>query len=112
MGTLYSRCIGTLKSKGKYIFALDNDDLFLSDDLFANIYKAAEYYNYDIIEFKSFQIKNYSPNITEIEETYFNHHLNNLILHQPELSLFPISINNIVWLVLIRTNKNNINSIK
>ena len=94
MGTLYSRCIGTLKSKGKYIFALDNDDLFLSDDLFANIYKAAEYYNYDIIEFKSFQIKNYSPNITEIEETYFNHHLNNLILHQPELSLFPISINN------------------
>ena len=29
MGTLYSRSIGALNAKGKYIFALDNDDLFL-----------------------------------------------------------------------------------
>ena len=27
-GTLYSRCIGVLATKGKYIFTLDNDDLF------------------------------------------------------------------------------------
>jgi len=93
-GTLYSRCIGTLKSKGNYIFALDNDDLFFSDDLFESIYKITENNNYDIIEFKSFQIKNYSPNITDIEESPFNHHLNNITIYQPELSLFPISVNN------------------
>ena len=28
-GSLYSRCIGTLISKGKYIFPLDSDDLYL-----------------------------------------------------------------------------------
>ena len=32
MGTLYSRCIGALLSKGKYIFCLDNDDLFFDED--------------------------------------------------------------------------------
>ena len=33
MGTLYSRCIGALKSNGKYIFPLDNDDLFFDEDV-------------------------------------------------------------------------------
>ena len=33
-GTLYSRCIGTLKAKGKYIFPLDNDDFFFDESLF------------------------------------------------------------------------------
>ena len=32
MGTLYSRCIGALLSKGEYIFCLDNDDLFFDED--------------------------------------------------------------------------------
>ena len=32
MGILYTRCIGTLAAKGKYIFPLDNDDLFLVND--------------------------------------------------------------------------------
>ena len=94
MGTLFSRCIGTLKSKGKYIFALDNDDLFLTENLFENIYRVAELNYYDIIEFKSFSILNYNPNISDIEDSYFNHHQDNLILHQPELGLFPISNNN------------------
>ena len=99
MGTLYSRCIGTLKSKGKYIFPLDNDDLFLSGNLFENIYEVAEFYNYDIIEFKSFTISSYNPNINDIKESIFNHHPNNLILHQPKLGLFPISKNNISYSV-------------
>ena len=32
MGIFYSRCIGVLKSKGKYILTLDNDDMFLIHD--------------------------------------------------------------------------------
>ena len=34
MGTLYSRSIGALNSKGEYIFPLDNDDMFSSEDIF------------------------------------------------------------------------------
>lgn len=97
-GTLFSRCIGVLKSKGKYIIPLDNDDLFMEENLFEKIYDKAEKNNYDIIEFKSFTINNYKPNIKDIEESCFNHHPNNLILHQPELGIFPISRNNKYWM--------------
>ena len=34
MGALYSRNIGILNAKGKYIMNLDNDDLFLDKDVF------------------------------------------------------------------------------
>ena len=94
MGTLYSRCIGVLNAKGKYIFALDNDDTFLDEDIFETIYYIAQKYCYDIVEFKSFNIPNYHPKINEIKNNFRNFHPNNLILHQPELGLFPISRNN------------------
>ena len=93
MGTLYSRSIGVLNSKGKYIFMLDNDDIFLNEDIFETIYNIAEQGNYDIVEFKAFTIPNYQPDIKDIRHNYFNFHRNNLILHQPELSIFPISRN-------------------
>ena len=51
MGTLYSRSIGVLNSKGKYIFMLDNDDIFLNEDIFETIYNFASYDKYDIGEF-------------------------------------------------------------
>ena len=94
MGILYSRCIGVLISKGKYIFPLDNDDLFLDYNILEIIYKNAKKYKFDILEFKSFVIPNYNPNIKDLKEDYFNSHSNNLILHQPELGIYPISKNN------------------
>ena len=94
MGILYSRCLGVLISKGKYIFPLDNDDLFLDYNILEIIYKNAKKYKFDILEFKSFVIPNYNPNIKDLKEDYFNSHSNNLILHQPELGIYPISKNN------------------
>ena len=44
-GTLYSRNIGVLNSKAKYIMNLDNDDLFLDVDIFDTVYKEAEINN-------------------------------------------------------------------
>ena len=38
MGTLYSRSIGALEAKGKYITTIDNDDFFLINDLFDTLY--------------------------------------------------------------------------
>ena len=111
MGTLYSRCIGALKAKGKYIFALDNDDIFFNDNLFINILKIAENDGYDIVEFKSFNIPNYHPNINQIKEGDFTNHENNLILKQPDLGIFPISKNkkyyqndNLIWGKCIKSN--------
>ena len=51
MGILYSRSIGVLSSKGKYIFSLDNDDMFLDFDVFSTITKIANESNIDIFEF-------------------------------------------------------------
>jgi glycosyltransferase involved in cell wall biosynthesis len=53
MGTLYSRNIGVLHAKGKYIFPLDNDDMFLDDDIINIIYEEAYNFNYDIVGFQA-----------------------------------------------------------
>jgi cellulose synthase/poly-beta-1,6-N-acetylglucosamine synthase-like glycosyltransferase len=42
MGNLYSRCIGTIMSKGKYIFPLDADDMMIASDSLYVIQKEAE----------------------------------------------------------------------
>ena len=93
MGTLYSRCIGSLMSKGEYIFALDNDDMFFYEDIFDFVYKKAKEGNFDIIGFKSIYITNYNDNITKMRDGYFSHHPNNLIIYQPKLGIYPISLN-------------------
>ena len=58
MGTYFSRSIGTLSARGKYIFHLDNDDMFLDEDSFYTIAKIADKGNFDIVSFKAV----YSPN--------------------------------------------------
>lgn len=96
MGILYSRSIGVLNSKGKYIFCLDNDDLFYDENLFPYIFNFSEYTNYDIVEFKSFYVSKYSFHYkpSEIKDSPFNDHPNNYTLTQPNLGIFPISRNN------------------
>ena len=94
MGILYSRCIGALKSKGNYIFILDNDDLFSDHKILKTIYIKAKKNNFDVVEFKAFDISSYNPDINDFKDDFFNHHQKNIILHQPQLGLFPISKKN------------------
>ena len=96
MGILYSRSIGVLSSKGKYIYCLDNDDLFYDRFLFNNIYDIAENQDYDIVEFKCFYVNKYSSQLklSDIKDSPFNRHPINYSLTQPELGIFPISKNN------------------
>ena len=56
-GSLYSRSLGALKANGKYIMALDSDDLFINENIFNICYNEAETYNLDIVEFAGFHIK-------------------------------------------------------
>ena len=110
MGTLYSRCVGALSAKGEYIFALDDDDMFFVDDLLKIIYKIASQDNYDIVGFNSVFSTRYNTQFSQMKDGGFYVHKHNLILHQPELGLFPISKNNYfmrndftIWAKCIKT---------
>ena len=92
MGTLYSRCIATLISNGEYIFALDNDDMIFGEDIFYFNYKIAKDYNYDIVGFKAVSVKKYSESIRKMKDLEEYKNKNNLIILQPELSTWIISV--------------------
>ena len=76
MGTLYSRCIGTLFSKGNYIFALDNDDMFFNEDVFDYVYKKAIRENFDIIGFKTICVNDYYDRIESMYDDFFSNQPN------------------------------------
>ena len=110
MGTLYSRCIGVLEAKGKYIFPLDNDDMIFDKNIFNIVYKEAEIHNYDIIGFKHLQANDYKANIKEMKDGCHMHN-NEFVIYQPKLSLFGISKNDMfeikevhIWSKSIRTS--------
>ena len=100
-GTLYSRCIGVLSAKGKYIFSLDNDDMLFTNDLFTTIYQYQEKSNFDIIVFHSVFSNKYYPKLEElVNGPYFHEH--NLTLYQPQLGKF-IEQDLLVWTKSIKT---------
>ena len=91
-GTLYSRSIGALSAKGTYILSLDNDDEFFGKDSFDYIYNQAVEGNYDIVCFKRISVRN--KNLIKLIQKRINfHNHKSLIIHQPELSIYPISKN-------------------
>ena len=92
MGILYSRSIGALSAKGKYIFPLDNDDLFLDEDVFETISNIADKGNFDLVEFKGVFSRKGSPNLlnNRIQDIYYSGHKLNLVMFQPELGRYPV----------------------
>ena len=52
MGTLYSRCIGSLKANRLYILPLDSDDMFINDDIFYLLSQEIDKEYIDIIKYK------------------------------------------------------------
>jgi len=78
MGILYSRGIGVLKARGKYIFPFDSDDLIITDDLFDYIYEEIEKGKYDIIEFS--WINSYIYELVE-NSFYINRDKNGKLYH-------------------------------
>ena len=91
MATLYSRNIGILNSKGKYIMNIDNDDLFMDFDVFDYVYKEAEKGNFDIIGFGAIDSTSYNPKLTQMKDALYHDHKDGLILYQPELTYFAIT---------------------
>lgn len=90
-GALYSKSIAALKAKGKYIFSLDSDDLFVNENLFNFCYKESEKYNIDILEFSGLICRNGTIIINErFPEIplYLRFKKNNLIVKAPNLKNF------------------------
>ena len=92
MGTLYTRSIGILSSKGYYLFNIDSDDMILNNDIFSRTTKIADKWNFDIIIFNSI-ITDLKPNLhsTKIKIHYDEKfRKKNLVLFQPELGYYPV----------------------
>ena len=101
MGILYSRCIGVLEAKGKYILNLDHDDFFLDDDVFEVLYEEAENGNFDIISYMEVEIRDLYANIDEMHDGMLTHHKEEgLIVKQPELPYYPfLKMNHLILLI-------------
>ena len=93
MGTLYSRSIGALASRGEYIFNLDNDDIYFSHDLFDSIYKIGKNENLDIISFLAINIWNYSSNVIYMKNLFSIQFSDEFYLKQPDLGMWIIIMN-------------------
>jgi len=111
MGTLYSRSIGALISRGEYIFNLDNDDLYFNDDLIDYIFNKAKTQNLDLIHFRAIIIHNYTTEIERMSDIFTIQYPNEFYLEQPELSLWMIKYknryvvhNNMIWDKCIKTS--------
>ena len=105
MGTLFSRSIGALSANGKYIFSLDNDDMFLDSDVFSTITKIADKGNFDIIEFKALHAEDGFTDIfkTRISTMNFYNPNDNEVLFQPQLGDYPITFGKELGSLRIRT---------
>ena len=90
-GVLYSRSIGILKAKGKFIMFLDSDDLFVNPNIFQICLKQALTNDIDIIEFSGFES---DFNLFKLNNTipktplYLRYKKYNETIRQPQLSQY------------------------
>lgn len=88
-GILYSRSIGVLNAKGKYVMFIDQDDLF-TENIFNICYIEAIKNNLDIVEFSGLNLNNYllyfysKPDIPK----YLRYKNDGLFIKKPYLSTF------------------------
>ena len=106
---LYSKSMATLNSKGKYIIQLDQDDIFIRDDLFDFLYEEAEQNNLDLIQFRDITKNNFHLNRKTIVNCIGRHYIlpkNNQYKTQPELKDTMYINNNVflLWGLLIKAD--------
>ena len=91
---LFSKSIGTLNSKGKYIIELDQDDMFIRNDIFDIIYKESEKNDLDILNFEI--ILGHHP--FSNKKIYPKKRRKNIMMIQPQLKFSIFKTNNmLLW---------------
>ena len=105
---LYSKSIAALNCNGEFILELDQDDMFIREDLFETIYNEAKKCNLDLLQFRDFFKENFFfKRRTEIND--FNLHWirrnHTFYMEEPELkeTLFKDQNNYLLWGLLINT---------
>ena len=87
-GILYTRSIGTLNSKGKYVFPINSGDIFIND-IFHICEEEAELNNIDILEFSGYNYSISNQTVSSIPNQLFvKYRKNGEIILQPDLSNF------------------------
>lgn len=87
MGQFYSRCVGTLLSKGKYVLPLDSDDMFLIHDLFYILYNELKTNKPDMLKFRGIKTLNINSFLNNQNISLFRGYIKkNQIINQPYLS--------------------------
>ena len=83
-------------SKRKFIFSLDNDDMFFSNDIFYYILKIAGESDFDIVGLRGFKKSDYENNTEKILDLFdYEDYLKNITFHQPQISTWMITIKRI-----------------
>ena len=106
---LYSKSMAALNARGKYIIQLDQDDLFIRDDIFDILYYQAEKHNLDLVQISDISKHNFIfENKTRIN--YANRHMippkKTNYKTQPELKdkMFKVGNNYLLWGMLIKSD--------
>ena len=106
---LYSKSMAALNSRGKYIIQLDQDDIFIRDDVFDILYYEAENDNLDLVHIRDICKKDFIfKNLTRVN--FLNRHYifpkNTHYKTQPELKdkMFIEGNNYLLWGLLIKSD--------
>ena len=88
MGLFYSRCIGTLLSKGKYILPLDSDDMYLIHDTLYSVNIELKKNKPDFLIFKGIKSLNFKNFFINEDVFIFRDYIkNNQIIYQPRIAM-------------------------
>jgi len=106
---LYSKSMAALNSRGKYIIQLDQDDLFIRDDVFDILYSEAENNDFDLVQIRDVTKNNFHFNIRTIVNNKGRHFIypkNTESKAQPELKDTLFENNNVflLWGLLIKAD--------
>ena len=85
---LYSKSFAALNSKGKYIIQLDQDDIFIRDDVFDKLYYEGEKEDLDLVNIRDIYKQDFIfsyLNIVNLMNTHFIFPKNTHYKKQPEL---------------------------
>ena len=106
---LYSKSMAALNSRGKYIIQLDQDDLFIRDDVFDLLYSEAENNDFDLVQIRDVTKNNFHFNrrtIVNNQGRHFIYPKNTEYKTQPELKDTLFINNNVflLWGLLIKAD--------
>ena len=106
---LYSKSMAALNANGKYIIQLDQDDMFVREDIFDILYNEAEKFDLDLVQMRDFVKDSFYFEDNTTVNMQYAHIIKPKETHyklQPELknTMFRDDNNYLLWGMLIKTD--------